>query len=46
MLIEKEKLQKAKEKIGDRTPFLIAETLDLKLFDPSNLKSLCPVKSR
>lgn len=43
MLIEKEKLQKAKEKIGDRTPFLIAETLDLKLFDPSNLKSLCPV---
>lgn len=43
MLIEKEKLQKAKEKIADRTPFLIADALSLESFDPSNFKALCPV---
>lgn len=43
MLIEKEKLRKAKEKIGDRTPFLIAEILGLEKFDSDNLKALCPV---
>lgn len=42
MLVDKNKLAQAKEKIGDRTPFLIAEILNLQEFDDHALKSLCP----
>lgn len=42
MFVEKEKIQKAKEKLGDKNAEMIAEMLDLKQYDPKNKKSLCP----
>lgn len=33
---------KAKEKLGDRNAFLVAELLQLQEFDEKNLKALCP----
>ena len=42
MLIEKEKIQKAKEKIGDQNADIIAEILHLEKYDSHNHKSLCP----
>lgn len=45
MIIDKEKVQSAKEKLGDRTPGLIAGLLHLQEFDERSLKALCPVHS-
>ena len=42
MLIEKEKIQKAKEKIGDQNADIIAEILHLEKYDSHNHKALCP----
>lgn len=42
MLIEKEKIEKAKAKLGNENAFLIAEILDVQQFDERNLKGLCP----
>lgn len=42
MLIEKQEIEKAKEKLGDNNAFLIAELLGLDSFDSKNLKSCCP----
>lgn len=42
MLVDKDKLARAKEAIGDKTPFLIADLLGLEEFDEHNLKALCP----
>lgn len=42
MLIEREKILEAKEKLGDRNAFLMAEALELEDFDERNLKSCCP----
>lgn len=42
ILVDKDKLAEAKERVGDRTPFLIAELLGLQEFDEHSLKSLCP----
>lgn len=41
MLIEKEKVQRAKEILGDRNAFIMAEELRLEEFDERNLKALC-----
>lgn len=43
MIVDKDKVQKAKERLGDRTPTLIAEILNLQEFDDVSMKSLCPV---
>lgn len=43
MIVDKDRVQKAKEKLGDRTPGLIAEILNLREFDDRSLKALCPV---
>ena len=42
MIVKKEDIQKAKEKLGDENAFLIAEIQGLQEFDEKNLKSLCP----
>lgn len=42
MLIEKEKIQEAKEKLGDRNAELIVEILDVKDYDERNKKAPCP----
>lgn len=42
MLIDKEKLQKAKEKIGDKAADIIADLLSLEKYDEKNKKALCP----
>lgn len=42
MLIEKEKIIEAKEKLGDKNAFIMAEELGLKDFDERNLKACCP----
>ena len=39
---EKELIEKAKEKLGDKNAFLMAELLDLEKFDEKNLKACCP----
>lgn len=41
-VIEKELITKAKEKLGDKNAFLMAELLDLEKFDEKNLKACCP----
>lgn len=41
MLIDKEQIQKAKEKIGDNNADLIATMLNLEQYDPHNKKALC-----
>lgn len=42
MLIDKKDIEKAKEKLGDKNAFLIAELLELDNFDEKNLKACCP----
>lgn len=42
MIIDKDKLEKAKKKIGDETPDIIAELLHLEKYDSKNKKALCP----
>lgn len=42
MLIDREKIEEAKEKLGDRNAEIMAEVLHLEKFDTKNLKSLCP----
>lgn len=41
MIIEQELIKQAKEKLGDKNAFLIAELLDLENFDEKNLKARC-----
>lgn len=43
MLIEKEKIEKAKASIADETPDLIATLLHIEKWDSKNLKGCCPV---
>lgn len=45
MLIERDTIKKAKEKLGNRNAELIAEILELPDFDTKNLKSCCPYHS-
>ena len=45
ILIEKEYIQKAKEKLGDEMAFIIAKELNIEDFDEKNLKSCCPFHS-
>lgn len=42
MLVEKELIENAKQKLGDDNAFIMAELLDLDKFDNKNLKSCCP----
>ena len=42
MLIQKEDIEKAKEKLGDNNAFLMAKLLELDNFDEKNLKACCP----
>jgi len=42
MLIPKELILEAKEKLGESAALIISEALELKEFDEKNLKSLCP----
>ncbi len=45
MLVEREIIKKAKEKLGNRNAELIADILELPDFDTKNLKSCCPYHS-
>lgn len=42
MLVEQEKIQKAKEKLGDEMAIIIAKELDAAGFDEKGLKMCCP----
>lgn len=42
ILVEKEKIQKAKSKLGDRNAEIISKLLKLEKYDAINKKSLCP----
>ena len=42
MLVDNEKLMKAKSKIAEQTPDLIAEIMNLEGYDARNHKALCP----
>lgn len=42
MLVERELIEEAKEKLGDDNAFLMAELLELDDFDEVNLKACCP----
>lgn len=42
MIIEKELIEEAKEKLGDQNAFLMSELLELEDFDEKNLKACCP----
>ena len=42
LLVNKEDIEKAKEKLGDGNAFIIAELLNLNDFDEKNLKACCP----
>lgn len=42
MIIEKEKIERAKAKLGNRNAELIAEILQVQNYDARNMKSLCP----
>lgn len=42
MLVDKELILKAKEKLGDQNAFLMAELLELEDFDEKELKACCP----
>ena len=44
MNIDREIIQKAKEKLGDKNAFLIAEIQQLKGFDEKNLKAFSPLR--
>ena len=41
MIVDKDLINQAKEKLGDRNAFLIAELLNLEMFDEKNLKAIC-----
>ena len=41
MLIEKQDIEKAKEKLGNENAIIIAELLKLDDFDEKNLKACC-----
>lgn len=45
MLVNKEEIHKAKEKLGVDNAYWMAEILNLQQFDERNLKSLCPFHS-
>lgn len=45
MLVERETIKEAKEKLGTRNAQLIAEILEIPDFDTKNLKSCCPYHS-
>jgi twinkle protein len=45
LLVEKEKIEKAKAAIAEETPDLIAEMLHIDKWDPKNLKGCCVVHS-
>lgn len=45
MIIERELIKKAKEKLGNKNAELISEILELPDFDSKNLKSCCPYHS-
>ncbi len=45
MLIDKEKIQKAKEKLGDRNADIIAELLNIDKWDEKNKRGCCPFHS-
>lgn len=45
MLVERETIKKAKEKLGNRNAELISEILKLPDFDTKNLKACCPYHS-
>ena len=42
MLVEKELIKQAKEKLGDENAFIMAELLELEKFDEKNLRACCP----
>ena len=42
MLVEKELVEQAKAKLGDKNATIIAELLGLNDFDEKNLKAMCP----
>lgn len=42
MLVEKELIKQAKEKLGDENAFIMAELLGLEKFDEKNLRACCP----
>jgi len=42
LLVPQELILKAKEQIGDKAAYTIAEALHLQKFDEKNLKALCP----
>jgi len=42
LLVPQELILKAKEQIGDKAAYIIAEVLHLQEFDEKNLKALCP----
>lgn len=42
MLVEKELIERAKEKLGDDNAYIMAELLELEDFDEKNLKACCP----
>lgn len=42
LLINKEKIQEAKEKLGDNAAQLIADVLEVQNYDQKNMKGLCP----
>lgn len=42
MIINKEDIERAKEKLGDLNALLMAEILELENFDEKNLKACCP----
>ena len=42
MLIDKEKIHEAKEKLGDRNADIMAELLNLQQYDTRSMKALCP----
>lgn len=44
MIIERELIKKAKEKLGDENAFIMAKELDIKNFDEKNLKGLSPFR--
>lgn len=42
MIVEKEKIEKAKSKLGNRNAELISEILNVQEYDSRNMKGLCP----
>ena len=42
MLVEKELIEKAKEKLGDENAIIMADLLELENFDEKNLRACCP----